>query len=204
MQQNKNLLKEMDLAPFFEKLEKLFLSMNEKYDEAASYYDFHCNGCDENCCMTLFYHHTYLELFYLKKGFETLSFELKKHIYDRAMKVCKETETFDNKTGSNRIMCPANIKGKCAIYYHRPMICRLHGIPSEWSFPTQTGKNRAVISAGCEEFSRQCKKKDYYKFDRTPYYKQMAGLENDLKEQFGFTQKIKKTVAQIIVCKSPF
>jgi Fe-S-cluster containining protein len=204
MQQNQNIDKNMDLEAFFEKLEKLFLSMNEKYDEAASYYDFHCNGCDDNCCMTLFHHHTYLEFFYLKKGFKALSFELKKHVYDRAMNVCEETKAIDSKTESNRTMCPVNIEGKCAIYHYRPMICRLHGIPSEWRFPSKTGANRTVISAGCEEFGRQCKKKDYYKFDRTPYYNQMARLENDLKEHFGFNQKIKKTVAQIIVCKTPF
>jgi hypothetical protein len=93
---------DMELGPFLKKLEKLFLSMNEKYDEAASYYDFHCHGCDENCCMTLFHHHTYLEFFYLKKGFESLSPELKKLVYDRAAKVCRETKKSDQKTGSGK------------------------------------------------------------------------------------------------------
>jgi hypothetical protein len=190
------------LEAFLKRLEQLFFSMNEKYDEAASYYDFQCNGCDENCCMTLFHHHTYLEFFFLKKGFEILSSEVKKQIHDRAVKVCQEIKEFISKTGSARTMCPANIGGKCVLYYHRPMICRLHGIPSEWSFPSKTGMNRTVISAGCEEFSRRCQKKNYYKFDRTPFYDQMARLENHLKDHFGFNQKIKKTVAEIILCNT--
>jgi len=204
MRQNQKVVNDMALRPFLEKLEKLFLSMNEKYDEAASYYNFHCHGCDENCCMTLFHHHTYLEFFYLKKGFETLSSELKKQVYDRAAEVCREIKESDKTAGLVRTMCPANFEGKCVIYYHRPMICRLHGIPSEWSFPSKTGANRTVVSSGCEEFSRQCKKKDYYKFDRTPFYNQMARLENQLKEHFGLNQKIKKTVAEIILCEAPF
>jgi len=203
MGQNQKVIKKMELGPFLEKLEKLFLSMNEKYDEAASYYDFHCLGCDENCCMTLFHHHTYLEFFYLKKGFETLSYELKKQVNDRAMEVCSETKKIAQKPGSARTMCPANVEGKCVVYYHRPMICRLHGIPSEWSFPSETGKNKTVISSGCEEFTRQCKKKDYFKFDRTPLYNQMARLERQFKEHFRLDHKIKKTVADIIVC-DPF
>ena len=195
---------DMEIKPFLEKLENLFLSMNEKYDEAASYYDFHCHGCDENCCMTLFHHHTYLEFFYLKEGFDILSSELKKLIYERARENCRNKRESDQKTVPARTMCPANFEGKCVVYYHRPMICRLHGIPSEWSFPYKTGVNRTVISSGCEEFTRQCRKKDYFKFDRTPFYHQMSRLENQLKENFGFKQKIKKTVAEIIVGEIPF
>ncbi len=194
---------DMELKPFLKKLENLFLSMNEKYDEAASYYDFHCHGCDDNCCMTLFHHHTYLEFFYLKKGIDSLSPELKKLVYDRAAKICRETKESEQKADPARTMCPANVEGRCVVYNHRPMICRLHGIPSQWGFPSGTGVSRTVISSGCEEFTRQCKKKDYYKFDRTPFYNQMARLERELKDYFGLNQKIKKTVAGIIVCEVP-
>jgi hypothetical protein len=60
------------------------------------------------------------------------------------------------------------------------------------------------VSSFCEEFGRQCKKKDYYKFDRTPFYNQMARLENQLKEHFGLNRKIKKTVAEMIAGELPF
>jgi Fe-S-cluster containining protein len=197
------MIKKEELRPFLEKLEKLFLSMIEKYDEAASYYGFHCHGCDDNCCMTLFHHHTYAEFFYLKEGMETLSSEIKRQVYHRAEEICRQNKQADKKTDSERTMCPANIDGKCVVYHHRPMICRLHGIPSQWSFPAKSGVNRTVVSSGCEEFGRQCKKKEYYQFDRTSFYKQVARLENQLKEHFGLDQKIKKTVAEIIVCEAP-
>jgi len=195
---------EIELKPFMEKLENLFLSMNEKYDEAASHYGFHCNGCEDNCCMTLFHHHTYLEFFYLKIGFEKLPSDIKKQIYCRAEEIAQNDAESDKKTDSARTMCPANIEGRCAVYFHRPMICRLHGIPSEWSSPSKKGVIRTFISSGCQEFGRQFNQRDYYTFDRTPFYNQMAKLEKQLKDFCGFYQKIKKTVAEIIVSESPF
>ena len=194
---------EIELVPFLEKVGKLFLAMNEKYHETATHYGFHCNGCVDNCCMTLFYHHTYLEFFYLKTGFERLSSHLKNQLHQRAVEVCRQHHETNPKRISARTMCPANIEGKCVVYHYRPMICRLHGIPSEWSIPQKSGAVRTFISSGCEEFSRQCKKTEYHKFDRTSFYKQMAMLENQLKTHFGIDQKIKKTVAEIILCETP-
>ncbi len=34
------------------------------------------------------------------------------------------------------IMCPLNEAGWCDLYQHRPMICRLHGVPSSLRFPS--------------------------------------------------------------------
>ncbi|MFO8084477.1 MAG: hypothetical protein R6U27_09175 [Desulfobacterales bacterium] len=194
------------LEPFLEALEKIFAAMNAKYDEAASHYGFYCNGCDENCCKTLFYHHTYLEFFYLKNGLHHLSSNLKEHVFTRAVEVCDDlAKTFNRKNEQPRVMCPANVEGKCVIYDYRPMICRLHGIPSEWTFPAKTGRNQTVVSSGCEEFSRQCYNKEYFKFDRTPFYMDMSRLEKQLREKFSLNQKIKMTVAQILVCENvPF
>ncbi len=194
---------DVDLKPFLDELESLFLSMNEKYDEAACHYGFHCHGCDDNCCMTLFHHHTYVEFFFLKKGLESLSPELRNTIYNRALEVSGTIPECSTKTEPAGTMCPANIGGKCAVYYYRPMICRLHGIPSEWTFPSATGANRTVVSSGCEEFVRRCTKKNYYKFDRTPFYNRMARLEHELKGHFGLNKKIKMTVAEIIACETP-
>ncbi len=193
------MVNEQALEPFLESLKKIFEAMNAKYDEAASFYGFQCDGCDENCCKTLFYHHTHLEFFYLKKGMNRLPPETKKQVFKRAVEMATEAiQNADSEKEHPRIMCPANLKGRCVIYEYRPMICRLHGIPSEWSFPQKTGVNRAVISSGCEEFSRQCNKKEYFKFDRTPLYLKLSGLEKQLKEHFGLEKKIKMTVAQII------
>lgn len=190
---------ELDIAPFWEALEKLFAVMNAKYDQVASCYGFQCRGCDDNCCKTRFYHHTYLEVFYLKKGLDELNPQIKGQVISGAADICSEERKNTGEENVHaRIMCPANIDGRCMVYKYRPMICRLHGIPSEWTFPSPTGKNRTVISSGCEEFERQTKKRDYLKFDRTPLYMEMSLLEKRFKRHFGFNQKIKMTVAQII------
>ena len=62
---------------FREELMDLYHKMDRRYDEAARHYGFVCSGCEENCCQTKFYHHTYLEYLYLKEGFNTLSKDLK-------------------------------------------------------------------------------------------------------------------------------
>ena len=68
-------------------------------------------------------------------------------------------------------------------------------IPSELHRPGQ----KIIYSPGCDAFSEQCGNKDYIQFDRTPFYVEMAELEIKLKLAVGITQKIKMTVAQMLV-----
>jgi hypothetical protein len=75
------------------------------------------------------------------------------------------------------------------------MICRLHGIPYELQRPGQGILN----SSGCGTFALKCHKKTHLKFDRTPFYMEMAALEKEMKQAVGMTHKIKMTVAQMIV-----
>jgi hypothetical protein len=78
------------------------------------------------------------------------------------------------------------------------MICRLHGIPHE----LQRADGRIARSPGCEEFLNQCRqggKTEYIPFDRTPYYRKMALLENELRLKTGVATKLKLTIAQMIV-----
>ena len=44
--------------------------MDADYASVSRAYGFTCRGCDENCCRTKFYHHTFLEYLYIKAGFE--------------------------------------------------------------------------------------------------------------------------------------
>ena len=75
------------------------------------------------------------------------------------------------------------------------MICRLHGIPHELRKPGQP----AVRVPGCDAFTDRFKEKDYFKFDRTPLYMEMAGLGKELREAVGFSEKIKMTVADMVL-----
>ena len=180
---------------FLERLKEIFTAMDQAYQAAADLYHFSCGGCDDSCCRTRFYHHTYLEYFYLLKGYRTLEREKMNEIQNRARRVCDELETADEKGEKVRRMCPINFDGLCSLYEYRPMICRLHGIPHELHKPDRD----VVFGTGCDVFSRHCGQEQYHVFDRTPFYYEMAELENKLKQATGITAKIKMTVAEMIV-----
>ncbi|HHC25722.1 MAG TPA: hypothetical protein ENK58_10010 [Desulfobacterales bacterium] len=181
-------------APFSEKLKAIYAAMDEKYKTAADYYDFHCTGCKDNCCLTRFYHHTFLEYFCIIEGYDTLRTEQQAEVKKRAAEVCRKAANADEKGLAVQLMCPLNIEGLCLLYAYRPMICRLHGIPHELRKPGQN----AVHHPGCEAFTGQCEKKGCFKFDRTPFYIEMASLERDMKQVLGTVQKLKMTIAQML------
>ena len=182
-------------APFLKRLKKIFASMDQKYQEAADYYDFNCKGCEENCCLTRFYHFTLVEYLYIKEGFHSLENKKQVEVKRRSLTVCRKTDEAENKGQPVQQMCPVNFGSLCALYSYRPMICRLHGIPHELRRPGQGILN----SPGCGTFALKCHGKKHFKFDRTPFYMQMAELEKEMKRAAGVTQKIKMTVAQMIV-----
>lgn len=169
--------------------------MDLKYKEAADYYGFHCTGCEDNCCLTRFYHHTLLEYLYIYEGFKALSEHKQNEVKQKAAQVCRQTELADAKGLPVRLMCPLNCDGLCLLYAFRPMICRLFGVPHEMQ---QSGAE-TVYRPGCGTFSEQCLAKDYFKFDRTPFFIEMAKLEMELKQTVGIAQKIKLTVADMVV-----
>ena len=179
-------------ASFLSRLQGIYRLMDRKYREAADYYGFHCQGCEDNCCLTRFYHHTFLEYLYILNGFETLDAEMRKSIRQRASEVSKKMNA------ESRLMCPLNAGGLCVLYAYRPMICRLHGISHELQKPGQP----AIFSPGCEVFTKLAEGKRYFKFDRTPFYMEMAGLESELRQALANagidTQKLKMTVAQML------
>lgn len=81
------------------------------------------------------------------------------------------------------------------LYEQRPMICRLHGIPHVLHRPD----GRTRTGPGCDDFYRQCGRGAAALLDRTPLYMAMADLERRLREKLNYRQKIKMTVAEIIV-----
>ena len=180
---------------FFSRLKTIFAEMDRKYDEVAETYGFKCQGCQDNCCLTRFYHHTYLEYQYVRMGFGQLVPSDQRMMLDKAAEVCRQAELADQKGLPVRQMCPLNLYGRCSIYPYRPMICRLHGIPHELRKPGQP----TIHGPGCGDFDAQCPKPAYIQFDRTPFYFEMAKLENEFKQAAGLTGRIKLTVAEMIV-----
>lgn len=182
----------------FEHLVFLYKQMEAAWEKVAKAYHFQCNGCEENCCTSLFFHHTHIEQAYLRLGFHQLDASQKKLLLHRAKTYCQKTfppgtETSGAEIKSMKIMCPVNENGRCLLYRYRPMICRLHGLPHELCRPGFT----PVMSPGCEagEFGD----KPYIKFDRTPFYQEMAQIEMAFRQKENKTGRLKKTVAQILV-----
>ena len=183
------------LSAFLDRLKDLFAGMDQEYIRAVEHYQFRCDGCMDNCCMTRFYHHTYLEYFYLCRGFKKLNPRQRANMLLKAQEVVGKTAKADENDMPVRLMCPLNDDSLCSLYPFRPMICRLHGVPHELKKPGQN----VIHVPGCSTFDDRCADKDYFKFDRTPFYMKMAKLENEFKQAAGFEGRIKMTVAEMIV-----
>jgi len=182
------------LKPHLENLANLFERMEKAYDAVADAYGFACAGCEDNCCLTRFYHHTLVEYLYLYQGYSKLPGEERARLQQAADRVNREMARADERGESARSMCPLNRDGRCTLYRYRPMICRLHGIPSEMQRPG----GAPVRGPGCGDFDRQCGHRSYIPFDRTPLYKEMARCEQALREQVECREKIRLTVAQMV------
>lgn len=186
---------EMDSSPWLNRLASVFESMDNEYNRVAGAYGFQCNGCEDNCCLTRFYHHTLLEYLYLKTGFEELSKSRQDEVLKKADKVVKGFEDADLEGVSARLMCPLNVDGLCILYEYRPMVCRLHGMEHELGKPGR----QPVRSEGCDLFTNIAKNTEYIPFDRTPFYIEMAKLEGELRNAFGFMEKMKHTIAGMLL-----
>ncbi len=179
--------------PYLDRLAAIFRKMDERYDEAAGKYGFVCSGCEDSCCKTRFYHHTLIEYFYLKRGFESLRANDRARFFSRALEVNSQWNL--HSATDPGVMCPLNEAGRCRLYAHRPMICRLHGIPHELNHPS---KGR-TIGPGCDEFVIHCGEKPYIPFDRTPLYLELADLEKTFRQKTGLSIKMKMSIAEMIV-----
>jgi Fe-S-cluster containining protein len=180
---------------FVTPLQKCFARMDQAYETIAAAYGFRCNGCDESCCRTRFYHHTYVEYLYLFKGFASQTQKMQAEIRTKAGRYVDALVQAANKGIMFRSMCPLNFNGRCSLYAHRPMICRLHGIPHELHPP---GRGVAV-GPGCDMFQRKYGHADDIAFDRTPHYAEMAALEKEFRQAEGLSGRIKMTIAEMIL-----
>ena len=180
---------------FIDRLKRIYAAMDQAYETAADHYDFACDGCRDNCCRTRFFHHTIIEYIYIAEGLRTLACEKRNDVKSRAMAVIEKTAGVDDIIKPRRPMCPLNFDERCILYPYRPMICRLHGLPHELKKPGQ----KTIYGPGCATFDRRCGRMDYFAFDRTPFYLELAKLEQAVKQALGVTEKFKMTVAEMIL-----
>ena len=188
-----------DVQPFLDKLRSIYADMDREYSKAAAHYGFNCTACQDICCRTRFYHHTYLEFLFVLEGFKSQNSASQAEIKTRALNVVQQAAELDHTAKPVRLMCPLNDEDLCILYPYRPMICRLHGIPHE----LRKSANKPIYGAGCRTFDRRCKGKSYMAFDRTPIYLNLAALENEFKHAAGVTGKIKLTIAEMLASMAP-
>ena len=180
---------------FIERLKKIYDAMDHGYRRAAENYRFNCEGCQDNCCRSRFYHHTFIEHAYLLEGLKALTIQKQSEVKLRATDVIDQTSGGEPGKETMRRMCPLNFDELCILYPYRPMICRLHGIPHELKKPGQS----TLFEPGCATFDQRCGHKGYFKFDRTPFYSELAMLEQEARQKMGLAGKIRLTVAEMIL-----
>lgn len=182
------------VIPFRDFLEQIYREMDRAFDQVAAQLGFVCNGCEQNCCRSRFYHYTYLEYLYLYEGFSRLEPVQRESVRQNAVSMCWAEQSEEDQVRNNR-MCPLNANNRCGLYPYRPMICRLHGIPYQLQRP---GKD-AVLGPGCEAFEQQRSSRSSTLLDRTPFYRQLAELEHKFKEEVVLGQKFKMTISEMIL-----
>ncbi|MCG8615275.1 MAG: YkgJ family cysteine cluster protein [Desulfobacterales bacterium] len=181
----------------FNQLADLFTKMDNTWDRVAADNGFQCNGCEDNCCLSLFYHHTQVEKAYLWHGFKTLSPQTQTTVLAKARDYLEKTfgteGTPSPDTDSKKIPCPLLSDGRCSLYTYRPMICRMHGLPHELHRPD----GQIMKGPGCDAGAFD--ETNGPPFNRTPFYREMAGIEMAFRTATGKQEKIRATIAHILL-----
>jgi len=183
------------------KIADLYSRMEQAYDLVARQLDFTCDGCPDNCCDSYFLHHTYVEWGYLWVGLMELAPERRKSIENRAAEYAAACEKALAREERPQLMCPLNEEGRCSLYLHRLMICRMHGVPSSLTFPN--GKVQKFPGCfRCQEIvgDRQA----VPSVERASLFRELVALEQELLgEKQGQLPKLKKTIAEMILSGPP-
>ncbi len=189
------------MEPLFQELAKLYSQMEEAYGKVATLLDFTCDGCPDNCCDSYFTHHTYLEWAYLWEGFRQLPEEKRILCLQRAAEYVKQSEEDLSKEQRPVIMCPLNDDGRCSLYAHRLLICRMHGVPTSFTLPN--GEKKSFPGCfRCQDLTAGSEKLPT--MDRTKFFREMVGLEHEfLGHKRHILPKVKMTIAEMLVKGEP-
>ncbi|MDD5452050.1 MAG: YkgJ family cysteine cluster protein [Desulfovibrionales bacterium] len=190
------------LGRFMERLKTIYQAMDKAYDEITAYYGCSCAGCDGNCCTSYFFHYTVAEYLYLAKGFQALSPERQHEVRRLAREFVKDRDRLEAEGKKIDLMCPLNDRGLCGLYAFRPMICRLHGVPHSYRRPDLA----LVRGEGCPKLvppvvdtpGHTIEKPARRELDRSRFYRDLARLEQELRQEIGFGERIKMTIADMI------
>ncbi len=179
---------------YLQRIGEIFKAIDSIYDAALNHYRFSCKGCADNCCVTKFDHHTLIEELFLAEGLRELDAAGKKAAVSHAEEVVKVHNTSPEDV---RVMCPLNENGLCTVYEHRPMICRIHGVPYEMHKRDMS----IEYGIGCHRFMSEMLSEDlkYFPLNRTMFYVEMARLEKEVREKLNYTGEYSKTTAEMVL-----
>ncbi len=170
-------------------VEELFAEMDAAYVKAAEGLGFSCRDCRDSCCHAKFHHHTVVEQELLRRGLEEFKGD------DRVALRKRAEETRARQDAGDRAPCPLLRDYRCSAYAHRPMICRLHGIPSVFVHP----RRGPVEGPGCEAFHKTREKAVDTRLDRTEFYRRLSALEGRARAALGVSAVAPRTVAEMIL-----
>ncbi len=188
-----------------EQLRILYEDMEQAYDLVAQELGHGCDGCPDNCCDSYFLHHTYVEWAYLWQGLDALGNDRRQALLVRAKAYELEAQRLLGSGERPKIMCPINENGRCALYSHRLMVCRTHGVPASMTRPdgqrlTFPGCFRCqdlVVEKGLEETEVPF-------MERTSLLKRLVMLEQEFLEgRRHVAPKVKRTIASMLISGPP-
>lgn len=185
----------------FQRLEQLYTDMEQAYARTAQQAGLNCTGCPDNCCTSYFQHHTHMEWAYLWDGLRTLPQERLEEIRAKALEHVRLSRQMLKQQRAPNLMCPLNADGRCMLYAHRLMICRLHGVPNRFTLPN----GQARTFPGCFRCQEILAGQDAPPvLERTDFYRRLAALEMDfLRDLTARSAKVRLTLAQMIHQGSP-
>ncbi|MCF8104637.1 MAG: hypothetical protein K9K64_04080 [Desulfohalobiaceae bacterium] len=185
----------------FSQLEGLYARIQEQYDLTAGSIGLDCRACPDNCCLSYFQHHTYIEWAYLWHGLMKLPKETRESYLQKARDYLVQQDRCLREGRTPEIMCPLNVRGLCSMYGYRLMICRLHGVPNQVKMPDGSLRKFPGCIV-CQRKSREVSRIPV--LDRTPYYIRLVELERKLRKGSARTlPKVDLTLAEMLVKGPP-
>ncbi len=188
-------------ADISRRIAALYSEMEKAYDALAQGLHFSCAGCPDNCCDSYFQHHTYSEWAYLWEGLQQLTEERRERFMARAGEYVRQSQTMLAREERPNLMCPINEDGLCALYPHRMMICRLHGVPSAMTRPD----GKRLEFPGCFRCQEIVAGQEHIPhLDRTKMYQTLVEIEMDwLGPKRRILPKVRMTLAEMMVKGPP-
>lgn len=189
-------------AQAFRKLAALYADMQAAYETHARNLELTCNNCPQNCCTSFFQHHTRIEWAYLMHGLHLLPDHQRAAYEQRAADYVRDAQDALNRGEKPHIMCPLNDNGRCGLYDHRLMICRLHGVPNVLRYPN----GRVINFPGCFRSQELCASMESIPvLDRTPLYTRLMELEIHYvgPQRIRTLPRVDLTLAEMIVVQTP-